>query len=166
MSMSRILITGISGFIGEHLLPSLLKKGHTICGVGRSTVYKNTDIEYHIYDLSIHKAETNFSFLGPQDVCIHLAATTEHEKIVTFAQNNLINTINGIINALEMFVATGGSNFIYASTGKVYGSGSPVPYREDSRCEPLNVLGESKYIGERIVHYYSKLYPQKKPLQF
>jgi nucleoside-diphosphate-sugar epimerase len=48
--MPKVLITGISGFLGSHIAHALLNKGFTIIGLKRSTsdIWRCKDIEYNI----------------------------------------------------------------------------------------------------------------------
>jgi nucleoside-diphosphate-sugar epimerase len=104
----KILLTGSSGFIGQHLLPKLTSNGHDVhCLVNDLTDYDK---------ISAEVAEVN-----PQ-LIIHLAARTEVEKSfyepVPFATINYLGTIN-LVNAAAKLPDL--VNFLFASTMEVYG---------------------------------------------
>ena len=76
----RILITGINGFIGEHLGIELLKRGHFVTGIGQSRKCKIDNIKiYHegtVLDKRlVEKATKNV------EIVVHLAALTAHKDI-------------------------------------------------------------------------------------
>lgn len=105
--MNKILITGSTGFIGQHLVPYL-------------------DKEYRIVeltsDLRNHAAVKQEVEAHAPDMIIHLAARTEVEKSfyeqTTFADINFTGTINLIEVAAQMPKRPA---FLFASTMEVYG---------------------------------------------
>ena len=103
----RILMTGSSGFIGQHLSP-ILEKDHTV---------------YHLKNDLLHfeAVEQEVTYFNP-DVIVHLAARTEVENSfyeqITFSEINYVGTVNLIEAASKV---RGLKNFVFASTMEVYG---------------------------------------------
>lgn len=105
--MKKILITGSTGFIGQHLVPQL-NKNHTVVELA-------SDLRNH------HDVRQEIHSHAP-DMIIHLAARTEVEKSfyeqTTFADINFTGTINLIESASQMSRQPA---FVFASTMEVYG---------------------------------------------
>jgi dTDP-6-deoxy-L-talose 4-dehydrogenase (NAD+) len=73
----RVAVTGASGFIGTHLIPKLLKAGHTVTAIGRSMQNLpnkeiTTEIELIQCDLNNISVQLKKN-LEKQDALIHLA---------------------------------------------------------------------------------------------
>ena len=104
----KILLTGASGFIGQHLLPQLVKRCHTV------HCLTNDLLDYS-------KVENEILTTEP-DLIIHLAARTEVEKSfyeqTSFSEVNYVGTVNLIESARKLNKIP---IFLFASTMEVYG---------------------------------------------
>lgn len=103
----KILVTGASGFIGQHIVPQLNKKHEVIIFESDLLDFKN--VYQEVLDSQC-------------DQIIHLAARTEVEKSfyepTVFSNINYIGTENLVNAASEL---TNLKNFLFASTMEVYG---------------------------------------------
>ncbi len=151
----NILITGINGFIGKNIAANLSKSGHHIIGVGTSKKSElSTICEYH--SVSVLDQKVIYKLVEDVDLVIHLAAITAHNEIVDNKFETLDINLNGTKNILNAFnKSKKAQKFIYASTGKVYGKINNLPLTEESATSPLNILGKSKLIAEKIIDFYS-----------
>ena len=103
----KILITGSSGFIGQHLLPRIRK-------IGEVVELKS--------DLTDHRAVRDEVKSVSPDIIVHLAARTEVQKSfyeqVSFSEVNYVGTVN-LIEACRQIDPM--PYFVFASTMEVYG---------------------------------------------
>ena len=53
--MTRIVLTGGSGMLGQSLIPKLLEEGHHVNCLSRTVAYKNIIVDYS-YEESVHRA--------------------------------------------------------------------------------------------------------------
>lgn len=139
----QILITGINGFIGKHLANKLTQRGHIVLGIGN-------DNRGVLNPAIVEKAIRNAK------VVIHLAALTSHKDIEENKFETLETNLQGTKNILDAFIKSKKTRkFLYPSSGKVYGRTPRFPISEDHPTTPLNTLGKSKLITEKLIDFYS-----------
>ena len=150
----KILITGSSGFIGQHLSKRL--KDHEL---------------YHLQsNLRDHKAIADEVLAVNPDQIIHLAARTEVEQSfyeqVTFSEINYVGTVN-LIEAASKIKNL--KNFVFASTMEVYGwqpisdevsiNGVPkkfISFDENTQPNPNAPYAVAKYACEKYLEYANR----------
>jgi apolipoprotein D and lipocalin family protein len=77
--MAKVLITGGTGLIGQHLSRKLLKNGYDVVVLSRHRS-KNNDAEIPVYYWDIDKNEIDQEALNSCDYIIHLAGVNIGEK--------------------------------------------------------------------------------------
>lgn len=125
----KILITGVSGFIGSRLATKLAEKGHSIIGLVHNNKIKNPAIETISVDL------TNGNFTIPNekfDIVFHLAAATPMEKNKkTLKKLNFDGTVN-LFNQIK-----DKTNFlVYVSGLGVFGDPGNIVIDESTSLNP------------------------------
>ncbi|MBL0103651.1 MAG: GDP-mannose 4,6-dehydratase [Bacteroidetes bacterium] len=136
MQTKKVLITGVAGMIGSHLLDELLKKNYTVIGIDNYSFGHVKNIEHNLsnpnftfYRVDVCDFET-LKILG-KDVhtIIHLAAykkISEKEAAMPTFETNGKGTEN-VFEVAKMW----GCKVIFASTSDVYGMSPDLPLRED-----------------------------------
>lgn len=151
----KILITGVNGFIGQHLAIELLRRGHIVIGLGRNkkSVIKKLN---NYYSGSVLDKQLVEKAMRDVEVVIHLATLTAHEEIVDkkfeALETNFLGT-KTVLDAFDKSKIT--KKFLYSSTGKVYGKIIHLPISEEHPTNPLNILGKSKLITEKLIDFYN-----------
>lgn len=145
----NFLITGATGFVGSALCQLLESSEHTVYGVVR-----NVDVELppsvkpivisSIADLASHP------ILSSIDVVIHLAARVHQMKDTSADPLSEFRSINTqATKDLAIAAATAGvKRFVYLSSIKVNGDGQAEPYTEQSKPQPDDPYGISKWEAE------------------
>ncbi len=151
--MDKLLVTGLSGFLGWHISNEALEK-YEVYG----TVYNNSPKTDHIKkilcDLSKKKeVDSLFKELSP-DLVIHTAAISQP----AICENNpalskLINTEVSIYLASKC--NENNIPFIFTSSDMVF-DGDNAPYDECSPKRPKNIYGKHKSLAEDGI---LKIYP-------
>ncbi|RME58842.1 MAG: NAD-dependent epimerase/dehydratase family protein [Candidatus Dadabacteria bacterium] len=156
----KVLLTGASGFIGSHLLPQLLLKGHKVCALYFKNKVNIAGIESQRVDITKKEdVERVLNYFAPQAV-IHLAAqpfVPEAEKDFQHTLNlNVLATANICDLLLKNKIK---AKFIYISSGEVYGkvSEDALPITEEQECKPVNNYALSKVMAEFVVKKYCLL---------
>jgi UDP-glucose 4-epimerase len=155
--MGKLLVTGSEGFIGKHLVTKLLSEGYVVYGISLPPTAGIKHPNYHYTCLDILNREKlsryfeNLMF----DAVIHLAALTTHEELTKDKERTLRINLEGTLNLLEEFKKTKSIKFIFASTGKVYGRIQALPLSEDHPTNPINILGKTKLVAEKLIDFFS-----------
>ncbi len=144
----KVLVTGTSGFIGQHLATALIEHGHEVIGLDRQQ--PRFPVNYVFYECDIldtAKLTQVVSTTAPHAI-VHLAARTdlgEKRDLGGYAAN-----IEGVANLIVAIRATPSiQRAIYTSTQLVCRLGY-VP-SSDQDYKPTTLYGESKVEGEKIV---------------
>jgi len=149
----RILLTGATGFIGQSLLNELLRRGHVPVAVTRKAIagLTGTDRCFPIADISANNDW--LPALKGVEVVIHTAARVHvmndrvADPLAAFRQVN----VDGTLNLARQAAAAGVRRFIFISSIKVNGEGTPVgvPYLADGQPAPADPYGISKMEAEQ-----------------
>lgn len=152
--MSKILVTGGSGFIGTNLVEYFSLKGHNVLNYDikkpKNEIYLKNWIQGDILDeINLKQCFENFN---PEYV-VHLAARTdlnENRSLKGYAAN--IEGVENVVNLINSSVSV--KRVIYASSRMVCKI-DYIPKDFNDFCPP-NLYGESKMIGEKFVKDFAK----------
>lgn len=155
--MEKILITGSEGFIGKHLITKLLSMGYKVHGISIESKPSIKHPNYHYSRLDVLNREKLNSKFGNLkfNAVVHLAALTTHDEMIKSKEKTLRINLEGVLNLLEVFKKQRSKKFIYASTGKVYGRIHELPLSESHSTDPVNILGKTKLIAEKLIDFFS-----------
>ena len=150
--MSRILITGGTGFIGKNLVEKTLAEGHEVNVLDRETK-KSQNNESRIIKGDIRKKTDLEKAIKDIEVIYHLAAKTNvMESFKDPISHNEIN-IGGTLNVLNT-IANKRIKLVYPSTAAIYGNPMTNPIKESHPINPLSPYGISKLTGELYCDIY------------
>ena len=95
------------------------------------------------------------------DAIIHFAAYALAGDSMEHPEKYFSGNIQGGLNLLELMRKNKIPNIIFSSTCAIYGAPQKLPVTESEKKKPESVYGESKLMFEKILEWYSKLYPIK-----
>ena len=133
--MSRILVTGASGFVGTHLLPIL-----AVCLPG-------AEIMPSAFDLRDGPALHAALECNPPDICIHLAAIAAIGDAQADPAAAWQVNLNGTLNlARSLLAGAPQCVLVFASTADAYGGSfrSGLPANEATPLAPMNTYAATK----------------------
>jgi nucleoside-diphosphate-sugar epimerase len=151
----NILVTGGAGFIGSHLVPQLLEKGHSVTVLDNLSTGKlenlNGVIDHPKFTFQrgdiLDKTILNEIFERIDSV-IHLAALIDiSASIADPIQNHEVN-VNGTFNMLHAAIKHNVKKFVFASSTAVYGDAKTLPVQENIAVHPISPYAASKVAGE------------------
>jgi dTDP-glucose 4,6-dehydratase len=152
MRNKRIFITGGTGFFGKSLMRHCREfQENEIVILSRKPDKRIEEFPALGKDARITFLRgdvRNFEFPeGDFDYILH-GATTSSEIIPDDEMFSVV--IDGTRHVLEFALRNRNlSNFLYVSSGAVYGNKHNVQMREDFACEPVNVYGKAKREAEK-----------------
>ena len=152
--MAKILVTGGAGFIGSHLVDSLIAEGHHVTAIDDLSIGKkefvNPKAELVVSSITndLDKLFTENSF----DYVFHLAAQTNLrvslEKPLEDASVNILGSLNIINQCVKHKV----KKIIFSSSGGALCSPhAPLPCTEESLIEPQSPYGIAKFTTEQYL---------------
>src|SRR5687768_1312465 len=170
--MTHILVTGGAGFIGSHLVDSLLRDGLTVSVLDNFDGFyarrvKERNVEEHRRNPRWRLVEGDIRDLPglcrqlPErfDAIIHLAAKAGVRPSIEDPLGYQEVNVAGTQNLLELARERGISRFVFASSSSVYGVNPRVPWSEDDHVlQPISPYASTKVAGELLGHVYSHLY--------
>lgn len=164
--MNKAIVTGAAGFIGSNLVDSLLRRNYRVLGIDNLSTGKlsfldsashNPEFRFVNVDLlTCRKLETHFQ---GADVVFHLSANADvrfgpNNPSKDFEQNTLVT--HKVLEATRICRV---KNFVFSSTGSVYGENRMIPTPEDAPFPiQTSLYGASKLAGEGLVEAYSEAF--------
>jgi UDP-glucose 4-epimerase len=156
----NILVTGGNGFIGSHLVDSLLADGCKVNVFDRqSELYRAplASVNYHIGDLG------NRCLLGESlkniDVVFHLVNTTVPKTSNEDPAFDVMSNVVESLYLLEQCVKERVKKIVFVSSGgAVYGTPMVMPVSEESPTNPESSYGIAKLTIEKYLALFKRLY--------
>jgi UDP-glucuronate 4-epimerase len=176
MPRFSVLVTGGAGFIGSHVIDSLLASGkYEVYCIDNFDPFYDPAIKlnnlqkagrnphYHFFELDLRVSGPDILielFRGISFYAIiHLAARAgvrpSLESPILYYDVN----VKGTLHLLEFARLAGIHRFIFASSSSVYGNNPNVPWNEnDLLHEPVSPYAATKLAAEELGHVYAGLY--------
>lgn len=150
----RILITGVSGYVGAYLLRELEGTDNNIYGIYNSHPVNSKDAELIKCSLTnSDELAKIFNKIKP-DVVYHLASVTPTR--ITNEPDGYIELFNHrVTERIAQLSSENNSLMIYTSTDLVYAEAENL--KEDtSRLNPLTIYAKTKLMGEEAVQQFAE----------
>jgi nucleoside-diphosphate-sugar epimerase len=157
--MSKILITGASGFIGRHLIHEL-GKHHQLFALrrGQSTInLANTPDSVTWIEKDLATVDDFSDCPSSIDAVIHLAQSRLYRQFPERVEDIFNVNIRSTLKLLEYARQANAESFILASSGGVYGY-SYERFVETDPVNPLNFYLSSKYTAELLLGNYKQFF--------
>jgi UDP-glucose 4-epimerase len=159
--MSKVLITGVAGFIGSNVAARFLREGYQVIGIddlsGGRLENVPVGVEFIRGDLAL--AATMADIPRGCSKILHLAGQSSGEisfdDPVADLSKNTISTLNLIRYGLQ----NNAERLVYASSMSVYGTVENAPVKETHYCRPLSCYGVGKHAAEGYLGIYANALP-------
>jgi nucleoside-diphosphate-sugar epimerase len=152
----KVLVTGLSGFTGQHLVKVLTQAGWQVAGLGG----KRSDYEVDHLDADLNETDKLSDWIQavqPTHV-IHLAALAHvtGSDALSYYRVNVLGT-ESLLSAIEK-AGVSPEKIIIASSANIYGNTTFSPIVETAVPQPVNHYALSKYAMEALVRkWFSRL---------
>jgi UDP-glucose 4-epimerase len=163
--MTKVLITGVAGFIGSNLADFLLDKGYEVIGIDNLSRGKLQNIEqtlkhknFKFYPVDIRCKKISH-YLNGVDTVFHLAALARIQPSIKEPVLYHENNVNGTFYFLNECVKAGVRRVVFSSSSSVYGIQTEMPEKETAHTNPLNPYAGGKLIDEIYMKVYANCYP-------
>ncbi|MBI4504029.1 MAG: NAD-dependent epimerase/dehydratase family protein [Chloroflexi bacterium] len=153
--MPDVLVTGASGYLGQHLVRALCADGLAVRGLARSVRPAGLPaIEWRRGDVCVPGDVA--SAAGDCAAVVHLACRPLRQSFADPAGDFAVNA-GGTLNVLAAARQAGVGHVVYASTAQVYGAGQP-PFAEEAPTAPRSPYAASKLCGEVMCTTFARCY--------
>ncbi|MDH6238284.1 GDP-mannose 4,6-dehydratase [Cryobacterium sp. CG_9.6] len=165
LSGLRILVTGGAGFIGSHLVDTLLARGVSEVrvldnfknGTHHNLAAAQLDPRFSLIVGDIRDGNTREHALRNIDVVFHLACLGVRHSLHDPLENHQVNALGSLL-MLGSARAAEVRRFVYVSTSEVFGTAQYAPMDERHPTWPETVYGGSKLAGEAYTRAYFRTY--------
>ena len=148
-----VLVTGAAGFIGSHVVETLVQRGARVRAFVRYTSaggwgwLDSSEVkdELEVFAGDIRDPETLVAPMAGAEVVFHLAALIAIPYSYVTPLAYVRTNVEGTTNVLEAARTAGVGRVVHTSTSEVYGTAQTVPISE---AHPL--VGQSPYSASKI----------------
>jgi UDP-glucose 4-epimerase len=157
----KAVVTGGAGFIGSHLVDSLVAAGFEVSVIDN---LQSGDLHYvHpqaiFHEEDIRSRECNEIIVSEKpDVVFHLAAQADVKRSMNDPCYDADVNIRGTLNLLEACQKASVKKLIFSSTSGVYGNLQKDLLSEEDPAAPISCYGLSKWTAETYIRIFSTLH--------
>jgi len=164
--ISKVLITGVAGFIGSNLSHSL-SDNHDIFIVDDLSMGKKRNIPQKSNVYFYQNSVTNIEFMRKLltvenfDYIFHLAAIASVADSIRrpVCSNNVnFKSTLDLLDILKKMESSNLKKFVFSSSAAIYGDSLEIPKYENSEINPKSPYAIDKYAAERYTLLYNNLY--------
>ncbi len=150
---ASVAVTGGLGFIGRHLVRSLLSIGKDVTVVDNGATASASALPEgaKLARADVRDPEQVTKALVGADLVFHLAGNSSGTLSVLDPRLDFETNALGTFNVVEACVSNGAQRLLYVASASVYGVPRRFPIAEDHPTRPFVPYGASKLAGEVAV---------------
>lgn len=164
----KAVVTGGAGFIGSHLVDTLVARGDSVTVIDNLSTGELRHIAGHIGSGSVTFIQADLLGEGWQDSIrgvdrvYHLAADPDVRASAGNPGGVYARNVTATIRVLEAMREHGCGEIAFTSTSTVYGEADIIPTPEDyPGMEPISIYGGTKLACEAMISSYAHTYGWK-----
>ena len=156
--MKKFLVVGGSGFLGSHLIKSLIDEQIDV--TVSDIIGPESALRIKPYMDSIHyfwksAEDLNDEDLVNVDCIVFLAAQADVPLVLSSPKYSFYVNTSGLINVLELLRNKQNTRLVYMSSKNVYGKSTNLPIVEEEPLRPTDPYGASKAAADLMCQSYS-----------
>lgn len=172
--MTRVLLTGVAGFLGSHVAEALLARGDEVVGLDNFDAFYGRDVKeknlalvrrsprFRLVEGDIRDRSAVRALIAKDTLVVHLAARAGVRPSLADPELYLSVNVAGTAALLEACRAAGAPRFVLAGSSSVYGDDAPVPFREDyPAIRPISPYAMTKRAAELLAATYVHLFAMR-----
>jgi len=160
-----ILVSGGAGYIGSHVVEQMIERGYevvvfdSLIAGHRAAIHKDaTFVQGDLLKIEdIRALFAEHSFDGILHFASHILVGESMQKPFKYFRDN----VWAMMNLLEVATEHQVNRFILSSTANLFDEPETIPINETEPLIPGSVYGETKFWGERLLHWMDKVYGMK-----
>lgn len=153
------VVLGGGGFIGRALIKALLAEGAVVRGFGRVSRFGEPATSLPWIYGSFEDQVALARAVEGMEVVFHLAGGSTPERSNAAPVGDLMASVAGSVELLEICRAEGARRIVFATSGgTVYGAPKVVPIPETAPTDPISDYGVHKLAVEKYLHLYGYLH--------
>ena len=162
--MTKYLVTGGAGFIGSHVVDSLVASGEQVRVVDNLSTGNAANLIQHdpsvieFIEAALVDPSVATDVVDGIDFVIHIAAIPSVPRSVGDPVASHLANVDATLLLLEAAKAARVNRFVFASSSSVYGDSSILPKHEQMYPNPLSPYALQKAVGEQYLRLFSSLY--------
>ena len=159
----KAIVTGGAGFIGSHLVDSLLKENFEVTVLDNFSTGRLENLEHVLEQIELVECD-----LGVQgdwiqnftnaDWVIHLASLADIVPSIQQPEEYYRSNVDGTFNVLQAAKTAGVKRFVYAASSSCYGIPDNYPTPEHADIRPQYPYALTKRMGEEMVLHWAQVY--------
>lgn len=167
----RWLVTGVAGFIGSHLLETLLRNGQQVVGLDNFATGHRHNLElvqgavtagqwanFRFVEGDIRDAAACQEACAGADYVLHQAALGSVPRSINDPLTTNAANITGFLNMLVAARDAKARRFVYAASSSTYGDHPGLPKVEHLIGKPLSPYAVTKYVNELYADVFARCY--------
>lgn len=161
--MSKVLVTGGTGFVGSHLSEKLVALGHEVTIIdnvefGSMENIRSISDKINLIKGNITDANLLEGAIKENEYIFHLAANNSVNKSLEKPSWSAEQNIMSTVRLLEIAVKHKVKRVIFSSSCAVYGYAKHLPLKETMPVAPASPYALEKVTGENYMKLFSNLY--------
>jgi NDP-hexose 4,6-dehydratase len=164
MRTTTVAVTGADGFIGSHLVETLVGSGHQVRAMVQynslgswgwlETIDPEALASVEVVPGDVRDRDSVLSLMTGVDMVCHLAALIAIPYSYQAPWSYLETNAGGTLNVLEAGRRLGTSRIVCTSTSEVYGSALTVPMDETHPLQAQSPYSASKVAADKLAESY------------
>lgn len=161
---SKVLITGVAGFIGSNLLDYLIEKTQwSIDGYDNFSTGNLNNINQHLRSERFKLVKENIKSIESlkiYDCIFHLAALPRIQPSFEYVTEHITENLTNSMHLIELMIKEQHyPKFVFSSSSAIYGTPKTIPTPETEEISCLSPYAFQKYEVERYLELLSTRYP-------
>ncbi len=151
----KIIVTGGCGYTGTVLTEKLISQGHRVTVIDTQWFGNHLKTNKNLKIIKKDIRDITESIFEKIDAVVHLANIANDPSVEL--NPNLSWDVNVLATKkiVEFSIRKKVKQFIFASSGSVYGVKKEKKVTENLSCVPISVYNKTKMVAERILHSYT-----------